>query len=428
MTVRPSSLALRGVALAATANALHPIDRHGRLSFPAFAAGLPVGEFAGPLLAVDTALTAAHLAREGVGGRRGAAALGLAAANAAGLLALHHSATRAEGVYEQALVDELGSDYRDAVAQPDLRGSGVPVGRDPGYVRTVRVRRRFAQGTDLSYGPAGPANLLDVWRRADLPLEARAPVLVQVPGGAWITGDKHHQAYPLLSHLVRRGWVCVAVSYRLSPGSTWPDQIVDIKRALAWVKQNIAAHGGDPGFVAITGGSAGGHLSSLAALTPDAAEWQPGFEDADTSVAAAVPYYGAYDWLDRDGLGNHGLVPLLARTVVKASPRRAREVYDLASPMSRIHPDAPPFLISHGVNDSMIPVEEGRAFATRLRAVSHAPVVYAELPGAQHAFDVFGSVRARAAARAVSSFLGWVYGRHLAARNQPADDLTTLAP
>lgn len=48
-----------------------------------------------------------------------------------------------------------------------------------------------------------------------------------------------------MSHLAARGWVCVSLNYRVSPRHTWPDHIVDVKRALAWVKENIAAYGGD---------------------------------------------------------------------------------------------------------------------------------------------------------------------------------------
>ena len=137
-----------------------------------------------------------------------------------------------------------------------------------------------------------------------------------MPGGAWITGNKQAQAYPLMSHLAERGWVCVAMSYRLSPRATWPDAIVDVKRALAWVKEHIAEYGGDPDFVAITGGSAGGHLSSLAALTPNDPAFQPGFEDVETSVRAAVPFYGVYDWVDDQRTGHRGLPRLLERLVV----------------------------------------------------------------------------------------------------------------
>src|SRR6476469_6017200 len=121
------------------------------------------------------------------------------------------------------------------------------------------------------------------------------------------------QGYPLLSHMAERGWICVSIDYRVSPRNTWPDHIVDVKRALAWIKENIAEHGGDPDFVAITGGSAGGHLCALAALTAHLPEFQPGFEDADTAVAAAVPFYGIYDFVDRDGARNDVLEDFLAK-------------------------------------------------------------------------------------------------------------------
>jgi acetyl esterase/lipase len=237
-------------------------------------------------------------------------------------------------------------------------------------------------------------------------------VLFQVHGGAWVTGSKLGQAYPLLSHLVERGWVCVSLNYRLSPRATWPDQILDVKRAVAWVKQNIHSYGGDPGFVAITGGSAGGHLTALHALTAQDRLWQPGFEDVDTTVAAAVPYYGVYDWTNRDGHADDDVADVLQKHVVKQPFEQAREVYDEASPMSHVRPDAPPFFCLAGTNDTLVPVGQARSFVRRLRAVSTAPVVYAEFPGAQHAFDVFSSNRANASAVAVEQFLGVVYGKH----------------
>jgi acetyl esterase/lipase len=274
----------------------------------------------------------------------------------------------------------------------------------------MRIRNRFAHDRDISYGPSGKSNLLDIWHRDDLPPTAKAPVLLQVPGGAWITGNKQAQAYPLMSHLAERGWVCVAMSYRLSPRATWPDAVVDVKRALAWVKEHISEFGGDPDFVAITGGSAGGHLSSLTALTPNDPAFQPGFEDVDTTVRAAVPFYGVYDWVDDQRTGHSGLPRLLERMVVKQSLSAAPEVYAAASPIRRVNADAPPTFLLHGTADSLVPVEQARAFAGALREVSRAPVVYAELPFAQHAFDFFGSIRSAASAVAVERFLGVVYG------------------
>lgn len=222
---------------------------------------------------------------------------------------------------EAGLREQLGDDYEEALdklpqTKPTRSGRRtLPLGN------TV-ARRRYVEKTNVvSYGPHGRANLADIWRRHDLPRDGKAPVLVQVPGGAWVIGMRRPQAYPLMSHLAARGWVCVSIGYRVSPRHTWPDHIVDVKRALAWVKQHIAEYGGDPDFIAITGGSAGGHLSSLAALTPNDPQFQPGFEDVDTRVQAAVPFYGIYDFTRFDK-SLHPMMPgLLIKSIIKQSPR-----------------------------------------------------------------------------------------------------------
>lgn len=409
---RRAELALAAAALGAlnTVNAWRPFFRRGSLSPVSFFSGWPTSELPLQTLAEQAALAAATAPvwrRAPVS--RQIAALGLTAASWVGLAALQGPARQTDRILDDALGRALGADYRARVMHPAWPETPPGVSRRPGALRTMRIRRRFAHDKDLPYGPAGKANLLDVWHRDDLPLTAKAPVLLQVPGGAWITGNKQAQAYPLMSHLAERGWICVAMSYRLSPRATWPDAIVDVKRALAWVKAHIAAYGGDPDFVAITGGSAGGHLCSLAALTPNDPAFQPGFEDADTSVRAAVPFYGVYDWVDDQRTGHRGLPRLLERLVVKQSLADAPELYAAASPIRRVTPEAPPTFLLHGTADSLVPVEQARAFAAKLRETSRAPVVYAELPFAQHAFDFFGSTRSAASAVAVERFLGVVY-------------------
>ena len=169
-------------------------------------------------------------------------------------------------------------------------------------------------------------------------------MLVYIHGGAWIIGDKRQQGIPMMHELVQRGWVCVAINYRLSPRATWPAHIVDCKRAVAWVREHIAEYGGDPGFIAVSGGSAGGHLSSLLALTPDEPEWQPGFEDLDTSVDACVPFYGVYDLTgdpERSGAYGPGLLELLERRVMKTSSADNPDVFEQASPDHRVTAGGP---------------------------------------------------------------------------------------
>ena len=182
---------------------------------------------------------------------------------------------------------------------------------------------------------------------------------------------------------------------------------MDCKRAVAWVREHIAEHGGDPGFVAVSGGSAGGHLAALVALTPGDRAWQPGFEDADTSVDACVPFYGVYDFTGSGDWPDYadGLERTLARNVLKQSRQEAPDAYRQASPLFRVGDQVPPFFVIHGTNDTMVPVGEARRFVEELRRHSAEPVRYAELPGAQHAFDVLPSVRGAHTVAAVVCFL-----------------------
>jgi acetyl esterase/lipase len=226
---------------------------------------------------------------------------------------------------------------------------------------------------------------------------------------------------PLVNHMTARGWVCVSANYRLSPRATFPDHLLDLKRALAWTRQHIAEYGGDPDFIAVTGGSAGGHLCSLLALTANDPRYQPGFETIDTSVQACVPFYGVYDFRDRHGLQKHrGLALLVNRTVMKTTPIRDPEAFERASPIACIHPDAPPFFVVHGDQDSMAPHEEARVFVQKLRDVSRAKVAYAELPGTQHAFEMFHSIRTGHASAAVFRFLSMIHGDYLASGQRGA--------
>ena len=391
------------------ANGLHPLTRNPYASVLVFWFGWPTSEVPG-LYATASALDAVRRGRRGdFAGAKGKAALALTAASWAILGAVRYrGATNPGPVLEAGLTEQLGPDYaRELKALPT---QPTRSGRRNLPLRTTVSRRRFVDKQNIvSYGPHGRANLADIWRRRDLPRDGKAPVLLQVPGGAWMIGWRRPQAYPLMSHLVSRGWVCVSMNYRVAPLHTWPDHIVDVKRALAWVKENIAAYGGDPNFVAISGGSAGGHLSALAALTPNDPKFQPGFEEADTSVVAAVPFYGRYDWYSTEHPGRAEFVEVLERLVVKRKLSTHRHIYLDASPLRYVRADAPPFFVLHGTDDSLIPVIEAREFIEELRGVSKSPVAYAELPYAQHAFDIFGSPRAHQAADAVARFLSWVY-------------------
>ncbi len=278
--------------------------------------------------------------------------------------------------------------------------------------------RRIKRERNLPYTEGGGRRLqLDVWH--DEHAAQGRPCLLYVPGGAWTVGisNKNHQGKPLLIEMASRGWVCFSMNYPVSPRATLPDHIVAVKRAIAWIRDHAPEYGGDPRFLMVSGNSAGGHLSSLAALSAGDEVLQPGFETADTSVQAAAPLYGVYDFTGsmleelprRVRRSKEGFLRFIERAVVKRKLAKERAFFESVSPWHRIGDHAPPFFIIHGAMDTLAPVEEARAFVDRLRGASDAPVIYAELPGTQHAFDQFLSIRALYAVRAIARFGDWAY-------------------
>lgn len=259
---------------------------------------------------------------------------------------------------------------------------------------------------------------LDVYRaRSDTGDEGK-PAVVQVHGGGWILGSRQEQGIPLLNHLAANGWVGFNVDYQLSPRATLPDHVIDVKRAIAWVREHAEEYGVDPERIAITGGSAGGHLTALAALTANDRDLQPGFEDADTSVIAAVPFYGVYDFSDELGVYYPELREwLFERIVIKQRLADNPELFRAVSPTHRVHEGAPPFCVFHGDSDSLVPVEDAREFVRRLEEISRHHVLYVEMPGAEHAFDLFPSLRTARVVEGIERFLRAV----LAEEAEPAE-------
>lgn len=411
-------LARQVVNLGLVANATRPLPGE-RASIPVFFAGWLTGELALHGLTLTAADAVAHVARHGVRSRSDRLGLAAAALAAGGYAALAASGDRARREVEDALTQALGTGYTAALARAPQRADLATPWRtlvNPFRMRDVDVvaRRR------LPYAPGGRRFELDLYHHRDVP--PGAPVLLQIHGGGWMIGTKEQQGIPLMQHLAARGWVCVAVNYPLSPRARWPEHIVAVKRAVGWIREHAGEYGGDPSFLAVTGGSAGGHLAAMLALTPNDPLLQPGFEDVDTSVQACVPFYGVYDFTDEDGTkASKVRLDGLIRKYVMGRDAVYPDDYRLASPLSRANDAAPPFLVVHGTNDTLVPVADARAFVARLRAVSRQPVAYAEIHGAQHAFDVFPSIRTAHVVRGVERFLDWAYATRVTRAAGPAD-------
>jgi len=291
----------------------------------------------------------------------------------------------------------------------------VPDGQGPCFKRFLLAalfpfqlaKRDVKRLKNIPYGPGGKKNHLDIYMpKTETPLPM--PVLIHVHGGAWVVGRKHQQAQPLIQHMASKGWIVVDINYRLGPRNKMPAMIEDVLRAIAWVKANIATYNGDSDFVALTGGSAGGHLVSLAALASDVESLKRGFEQADCAVDACVPIYGVYDFLHRNGIIGQKIDDLqsfLTKAVMPEPPQMNETLWNTLSPMAHVHKDGPPMLILHGRQDVLVDFDSAKAFAEILSQTSNTVVTFAELPGGQHGYDVTHAPPTQEHVRAIYRFL-----------------------
>ena len=326
------------------------------------------------LVLVLVASTALAIAQSGVGSPVFWIGLGLAVLAFVGLMLLRRRALGTSPAVERALADGLGGDWSDGV-EPEL---AARLHQRPPLARILFApisfrRQRVKRVANLRYGPARRANLLDLYR--DHSERSGCPTLIYFHPRF---GSKEFAARYMLLRLASEGWVCVSANYRVAG---FPDQLVDVKNAIAWLGEHGREYGADMTAVFLAGSSLGAHLASLAAFTPNGV-LQPGSGSADTSVAGVICLYGYYGPVASEG------------------PPSSRLAYPTTN--------APACFVAHGDQDSLVIVEDARAFVEQLRATSSNPVVYAELPGAQHGFDMFRSRRFDTVVDAIEAFMAHI--------------------
>ncbi|HEY1276189.1 MAG TPA: alpha/beta hydrolase [Thermoleophilaceae bacterium] len=387
-----------GLVALAMAASLWPPSRSGLLG-PAswFVSALPNES---PFLALYWLGASTLLAFSG-GDLHGApvwVALGLAAASFAGTPVLVRRSLRAAPAIEQALDRALGPRWRHEPAAPSIE-------KDPPWARILFAPLPlFHPGvtriSNLSYGDAGRRNRLDLYRRRRG--GGDGPVLIHLHGGGFslAPGRKSFYARRLLFRLARQGWVCISATYRLPPAATFPDALIDVKKVIAWAREGAGEHGGDPDRIVLAGSSSGARLATLAGFTTNDPAFQPGFEQADTSVAAVVGLYGYYG-----GITSRRSLP--------------------ASPFDYVERGSAPLLVVHGDKDTLTSATRARALAEQARSASGDPVVYVELPGAEHSFDLLSSIRFEAVIDGIEAFVASVPTR---SRPRPASTTSTVGP
>lgn len=241
----------------------------------------------------------------------------------------------------------------------------------------VKLPGRVSIEENVVFGDGGGRNLTcDVFTPPDD--VAERPALLFLHGGGWQSGDKSQLKYYGIQ-LARYGYLCVCSEYRLSGEATWPAQVHDAKAAIRWMRANAARLGIDPGRIAVSGNSAGGHLALMLAATPDTPglEGTGGHPDVSSACAAAIAVYPPTSLQSDDVEG--AVAALFGGEVSK-------DAADAASPVTYAHRGFPPTMLIHGNADQVVPV---RSSLLMYEALSNAgaPAEMHLFQGQDHAFD-----------------------------------------
>lgn len=362
-----------------------------------------------PVLCAVAALAVAVASLLWLRARRG----GTAWSVAAGAVALFNAA---------ALV-AIGFPVASVVSTTVHAGGSI----DP--VRAVGLPHRARRGPDLrpvfTTTPEGAPLHLSVWRpfpgttssdgsgpAALAGTAGRAPVLVWVHGGGWVTGSDLGQA-AALTRWADRGWLVVSVEYGLdAPGRpTWDRAGPQVACALGRIATDAASLGGDPGRMVLGGDSAGGQLAVSVAYHAAS-----GTQASSCGSAVPVPHavaveYPAVDLVDGYQHGARSPVPQfdarwLAATYTGGSPAEVPERYRAISGAAALTPQAPPTLVLAAGRDSLVPLPGLQRFVAAARGAG-VDTTLVTVPFADHAFDAIeGSLGSQAATSVLQHWAG----------------------
>ena len=224
---------------------------------------------------------------------------------------------------------------------------------------------------DVDYVPA--TEYPDGKDRLDLyvPQGARnAPVILSFHGGALSAGDRSDEVF-VGRRFAAAGYVTAVASYRLSPQVAHPAHIQDAAAAFAWVKRNIAQHGGDPNRIIVIGHSAGAYLAML--LVTDA-RYLAAHKLAPADIKGVVPVSGFF-WVDKPGVA-----PDRPKYVWGPDPK----VWADASPARYLRPNLPPVLLIDTDGDESWRQQQNVDFAAALRAAGNTDVSTHKVKGRTH--------------------------------------------
>ena len=289
--------------------------------------------------------------------------------------------------------DELSPRLQRGFDQVDTNGDGeITIEEHEAYrarARTAFLPKRTSVKRDLPYVEGGHARqVLDLYLPPKQTEAGQPPALVVfIHGGGWENGNKNNAR--ILVPLMKQGFACASINYRLSGDAIFPAQIHDCKAAIRWLRSKADEFGYDGAQIGVWGSSAGGHLVALLGTSGDVAELEGdlGVTKVSSRVQAVCDYFGPTDFTrfikkqpstDPQKPDNPQISKLLGGPLYEH-----REAAQAASPVTYITADDPPFYIVHGDQDRVVPISQSELLKEALEKAG-VTTQYRVVPGAGH--------------------------------------------
>lgn len=235
--------------------------------------------------------------------------------------------------------------------------------KEPAQPNDVRIEK------DIPYLGDNIWQKLDLYSPTNIGDKQYLPGIVNIHGGGWKIGDKSSLLdQSIAMELARNGYICANINYTLSVfGPCWPQNIYDCKTAVQFLRKNAQQYHVDPNHIGVIGTSAGGHLAAMVGLTGPEVGLEPNspYKGISSRAQAVVPMYGAHN-LNKD-FGNYVKKHRFITSFLGAEKEDDPNLWNLASPVSHVSPDDPPFLFLHGTLDGVVFLEQSIELDEKLR-------------------------------------------------------------
>jgi acetyl esterase/lipase len=234
-------------------------------------------------------------------------------------------------------------------------------------------------------------------------VQSNGKAIIWVMSAGWTSDFNWIPMFKILTKpFSDRGYTLFFVMHGSQPKYAVPDAVLDLRRAVRYIRFHAAEYGIDPNNIGISGASAGGHLSLMIATTGD--DGDPSGKDAvdktPSRVQAVACFFPPVDLLNWKQPGDNQVIrreikefqaPLdfmewnpqtLHYSFITDSVKRT-EIGRKISPLYFVTSDDPPTFIAHGDADKLVPLFQSQKMIEKLQEVN-VPCKLIIKPGADH--------------------------------------------